>query len=159
MKHGIYIERDGEWHASTDMPVMHIARSERVKTLAPIKGVCRDGRHIDIAPNYESDGGSKPRITQLIFGHPYNRYLGAYLLHDKQRDDAEARYILGLTTRRELRREMLQSDCDFKDFQRWIKQQLNKRGILRKAEIGAKTLAVRANSRWRAFKARWWKRD
>jgi len=54
-----------------------------------------DGEEYTALAGLATDGGSKPRIFWSLFGHPYDRFLPAYVIHDAMCERAWSMVVSG----------------------------------------------------------------
>ena len=96
------------------------------------------------------DGGSKPRITWLVVGHPYNEYLAAYTIHDADVEAILRMFRAGDLDLQSARKYRRIADRRFKEGLRYIKRErLERHGWFSRFKIRAKYLAVRCQAMWR----------
>jgi hypothetical protein len=111
-----YYQRPGagcDWSLCTEVGLAHIVGSKRCRTLHDLLYIDAAGaEHLAVAGT-ETDGGSKPRWSWLLFGHPYDpRYLRAYVVHDAACEAARRVYAMDLARGRALR---LHADRTFRE--------------------------------------------
>ena len=109
------------WVPTDTVRVEHLLTGMAV-LLEDIAYITADGRLCPGRMGLLFDGGSKPKITQPIIGHPWNEYLLAYTVHDQAWDDIRTKLAAGDITAAEAQRELRQADKDFYEGMRWLKQ-------------------------------------
>ena len=144
LRQGFYAWRDGVW-VPTLAPRVEISRGRIITTLERLLYVDRSGERHTVEVGFRCDGGTKPKIIWPLFGHPFGRYLLAYIFHDKGyalmrlvEDGGACRSLV-----RQLRRD---ADRLFREMQAFIKQNSGFgriRSFVEKAKIWKKYRAVR----------------
>ena len=120
LQQGFYAWRDGVW-VPTLNPRVEVDRGKYVTTLERLLYVDRCGEWHLIEKGFRCDGGTKHPVIWPLFGHPFGRYLLAYIFHDKGYDIWRAAEAAGACRSlvRQLRRD---ADRLFREMQAFIKR-------------------------------------
>jgi hypothetical protein len=154
-----YYQRAGaghDWALCAEVQLAHVVSSKRGRSLHDLLYIDAAGAEHLAAAGTETDGGSKPRWSWLLFGHPYDpRYLRAYVIHDAAVEAARRVYQMDVARGRALR---LHADRTFREGVLWIglqhAAQLPTKAKRRRARAAAR---ARAASYYRAVRAgAWW---
>jgi hypothetical protein len=124
MMQGYYAYRDDEWVPTLDPKVKIVTQGRKtyVTLLERIRYVDVAGVPHDAEAGFVCDGGSKPRWTWVLMGHPLGRYLMAYIIHDKGYDNLRKARFEGFPLESaEILRKY--EDALFLQGMRWIKRQ------------------------------------
>ena len=117
---GYYMRRAeaDAWEPCAEVALAHIVGRDECRTIHDILYIdAAGGEHLAGAGTI-TDGGSKPRWTWAIFGHPFDRhYLRAYVVHDAECDAAWHIYGIDRDRGRLLR---LHADRTFRRGVRWL---------------------------------------
>ncbi len=148
---GHYRWEEGKWVPARAALVEHLIGNRRGILRTDHAYLTKAGRVVIAREGMEFDGGSKPRFSWGVIGHPWEDYLLDYIIHDALRIRAQEAFKSGDVTRTQYREMMRESDKIFKESQRWTKQNLlDKAGnMVQRAVINAKYGAVRLHAWWR----------
>jgi hypothetical protein len=121
---GYHAYRNGEWVHTLDPRVEILTRGDKVlvrllETIAYVDS--RDVWHYTHKGRV-SDGGSKPPIVWPVFGHPFGRYLMAYLQHDDDYREIRELLMSGQITFEQAERMRRESDRRFREGMEWIRR-------------------------------------
>lgn len=129
-KPGPYVLVDGYWVRSIDVPVEHIASSGTAVLLASLAFVRKDGSVSEAPMFFKFDGGSKPRGTWLVFGHPFGEYLFAYAIHDYDWYLIYGAYCNGDISKKEFSKAIKTANKTFLEIHKVIREEFLGRGAL-----------------------------
>ena len=141
---------DGAWVPSVEPEIRHLLGGKRGLLLRDFAYVGADHLMSIAKSGLDLDGGSKPKLTWILVGHPWNEYLASYVIHDSDCTDILDLLSKGLITPRQARRLRKQSDDRFKEGMLWLKREklgwANNR--LRRLEVRVKYKVVRLHAWW-----------
>jgi hypothetical protein len=137
---GFYVMgEDGRWERSADVPVRHFATSRYAVLLADLAYRTAAGELLLARKGLIFDGGSKPKLTWPLFGHPWGAFLAAYTIHDAECATVERLFAEGYLPLCEVQRIRKSADRHFRESMGWIQCE-----ILKKSD-----------SHWESLKNRW----
>jgi hypothetical protein len=96
------------------------------------------------------NGGSKPKATWFIVGHPFNEYLPAYTIHDKECEDIYLALNAGVISRATAKRDRAEADARFKEGMRFLADfySSSKTSLWERIKIRLKHRAVQLQAWW-----------
>jgi len=86
------------FYPSTNVPLIHTPGEGKATLASDLTYVDYDGQEYVALAGLYTDGGSKPRIFWSLFGHPYDRFLPAYVIHDAMCERAWSMVVSGQAT-------------------------------------------------------------
>lgn len=122
LKPGFYAWRGGAagWVPVLAPRVEFVPGGSLIRVLERLMFVDRRGRCRWVDMGFVCDGGSKPGFVWPIFGHPFGRYLLAYIFHDESYAELR-RFELAGADARVVRRLRKAADVRFLEMQRFIR--------------------------------------
>jgi hypothetical protein len=147
-------ENENKWRPANSAVINHLIGNRRGVLREHHAYRTKDGRTALANKGMEFDGGSKPRATWILVGHPWEDYLLDYIIHDALREQAQDAYLQGDISRKRYRELMKQADDVFKESQQWTKCKLLNRTDSRweRTVIRVKYQTVRLHAWYREFK-------
>jgi len=144
-----------DWAVCAEVGLAHGVGSRVCRTLEDLLYIDAGGAEHLAARGTLTDGGSKPRWTWIVFGHPFDKlYLRAYVVHDAACEAALRVYAMDVARGRELR---LHADRTFREGVLWIGMQAAAEKPKKKRKRAERLARARAASYYRAVRCgAWW---
>jgi len=118
---GFYVmSANGRWQRGADVAARRFAASKYALLLSSVAYRTAAGDLLLARKGLIFDGGSKPRVTWPIFGHPWGAYLAAYTIHDAECAAVERLHAEDYIPLAEVRRIRKAADRHLKESLAWI---------------------------------------